>query len=525
MLYKSLKNFILTFSASLALWSCSKDNVTIHLIGDSTMADYEENSTQIRGWGEMLCQFVPDGVRVRDCAIPGRSSKSFYEEGSWNKVKDSLTVGDYVLIQFAHNDEKDNGEEGPSGRGTAPWTSYKNYLSRYIDEARQAGAKPILVQPIVRRYFDGANITARGRHNLSSNPTDTTLDYTAVMRRLSIEKDVPLIDLCEKSREIVEAYGERDSKEQLYVNADNTHTQAKGAIIYAIVANCKLGDLKVWHGHPHKPKLVVNPRRMDYGEVFIGDTLWQCFDAVCLDGLDIEEKRYLTGIGQLTVKAPAGWKLSHTLGGEVKDTLCMSATKGVAFFACCTPKAEGTTNGTIYLGSHTCHAEIPVKCVGRKVKSQEDAFIHWDNIHEKAVSKNLDAKLSIVKGLTSANGHFGMESGLWQAEIDEDGNRFVQLKIVAGKKDVRINKLSLGVSPEMCYRISYAYGNDFFLRSTVGERQNPSADGLAVDSYSTSVKVKAGEMVLFRIYPWSKQARKNFEFDIVNVNIEGTAIE
>ena len=124
------------------------------------MADYEESTTQVRGWGEMFQQFVPQGVEVINHAIPGRSSKSFYDEGSWNNVKKQIRPGDFVFIQFAHNDEKANGEDDPQGRGTAPWSTYRHYLINYVAETRQLGAEPIFVQPIVRRSFSGNCITA-----------------------------------------------------------------------------------------------------------------------------------------------------------------------------------------------------------------------------------------------------------------------------------------------------------------------------------------------------------------------------
>ena len=78
--------------------------LTVHTIGDSTMADYVENTTRTRGWGEMLQEFFTSDVRVINYARGGRSSRSFTEEGLWDKVKSNLNPGDYVFIQFAHND-------------------------------------------------------------------------------------------------------------------------------------------------------------------------------------------------------------------------------------------------------------------------------------------------------------------------------------------------------------------------------------------------------------------------------------
>lgn len=102
--------------------------VKVHTIGDSTMADYVENTTRTRGWGEMLQEFFSNKVQVINYARGGRSSRSFCEEGLWDKVKKNMTQGDYVFIQFAHNDEKEGGKDGADFRGTAPWTTYKSFL-------------------------------------------------------------------------------------------------------------------------------------------------------------------------------------------------------------------------------------------------------------------------------------------------------------------------------------------------------------------------------------------------------------
>ena len=111
--------------AALAL-SCillpaeAKKKVRVHTIGDSTMADYAENTTRTRGWGEMFQEFFSDDVEVMNYARGGRSTRSFINEGLWDKVKANIRKGDYVLIQFAHNDEKGGGTYSDDGRGTDP---------------------------------------------------------------------------------------------------------------------------------------------------------------------------------------------------------------------------------------------------------------------------------------------------------------------------------------------------------------------------------------------------------------------
>lgn len=112
----------------------SAQTVKVHTIEDSTMEDYTENTTHTRRWGEKLRELFSNEVRVINYAHGGRSSRSFCEEGLWDKVKKNISSGDYVFIQFAHNDEKEGG--------------------KYIDETRGLGGTPVLITPIVRCYFD-----------------------------------------------------------------------------------------------------------------------------------------------------------------------------------------------------------------------------------------------------------------------------------------------------------------------------------------------------------------------------------
>lgn len=185
----------------------------------------------------MFQEFFYPEVEVINYARGGRSSRSFYQEGRWEKVKNNLRKGDYVLIQFAHNDEKEGGKDGTDGRGTAPWTTYKSYLEKYVDETRSLGGKPIFVTPIVRRYFqkDGT-ISPKGCHDLSIAPDDSTLNYVRVMKYVAQERHVPVVDMTASTKAFVEQLGETATVKQIYVPTDGTHTQATGAACYAELA-------------------------------------------------------------------------------------------------------------------------------------------------------------------------------------------------------------------------------------------------------------------------------------------------
>ena len=120
---------------------------TIYLIGDSTVDD---NQPPFRGWGWALPRFVREDVTVKNHALSGRSSKSFWDEKLFEPVEAEMGAGDLLLIQFGHNDEKDDAE-----RHTDPETTYPEYLNRYIDAAVRKGAQPVLITPVARRFFAG----------------------------------------------------------------------------------------------------------------------------------------------------------------------------------------------------------------------------------------------------------------------------------------------------------------------------------------------------------------------------------
>ena len=136
---------VLVFSASV-----EDKTTTIFIIGDSTAAkkDLSTGSPE-RGWGMALqCYFDSAYIRVDNHAVNGRSSKSFIDEGRWDKVLSAMKPGDYVIIQFGHNDEKPAVE-----RHTDPGSTFDYNLAKFVRETRERGGIPILMNPVVRRNF------------------------------------------------------------------------------------------------------------------------------------------------------------------------------------------------------------------------------------------------------------------------------------------------------------------------------------------------------------------------------------
>jgi lysophospholipase L1-like esterase len=220
---------------------------TLWLVGDSTMATRADTTrTWERGWGQLLPRFLDTTrVAVRNHAANGRSTRSFRAEGRWQAVLDSVRRGDRVLVQFGHNDQK----QEDSTRFTNPYTGYRRNLERFVDEARGRGASPVLLTPIARRKF-----------NAQGTLEDTHGAYTLVVREVARDRKVPMIDLQLLTEELVAQAGPERSKEYfvwappgatpLYPEGrqDDTHLNAAGATAVARLAARALRDAGVLTG-------------------------------------------------------------------------------------------------------------------------------------------------------------------------------------------------------------------------------------------------------------------------------------
>ena len=192
-----MKRFFLlcALAGSLALGRAAADPVHVYLIGDSTCAtkDLAKQNPE-RGWGHMFQPLFDAGVVVENHAVNGRSTRSFRDEGRWDPIYAKLQPGDYVFIEFGHNDQKVN-----TVRFSTP-EDYAANLRRYIRETREKGATPVLLTPIVRRNFvDGVL-------------TDTHGDYLPVCRRVAAEEQVAFIDAEQITQKWVSALGDEPSK-------------------------------------------------------------------------------------------------------------------------------------------------------------------------------------------------------------------------------------------------------------------------------------------------------------------------
>ncbi|RMZ60175.1 rhamnogalacturonan acetylesterase [Chryseobacterium nematophagum] len=237
-----MKKLFLTLYIFFAVFLYAQQKPTLFLIGDSTMANKENpDKNPEHGWGQILPQLLTTEIAIQNHATNGRSSKSFRAEGRWDKVMKQLKKGDFVIIQFGHNDQKVN----DSTRFTNPYTQYRANLERYVNETRAKGATPILMSSIVRRNFNENGVLI-----------DTHKEYPLVVRMVANDLKAAFVDMQLLTEQLEISYGPENSK-KLHLHYkkqeipyypegkdDDTHLSKLGAESIAKLAVNSLKNMK-----------------------------------------------------------------------------------------------------------------------------------------------------------------------------------------------------------------------------------------------------------------------------------------
>lgn len=191
-----LKAFCFGIIVTLISWTMAHPpgHVTVYLVGDSTMSVKEKKAYPETGWGLPFAVFMDTTVTVDNRAKNGRSTKTFITEGLWQPVVESLKPGDFVLIQFGHNDEV------PTKQSYTPETQFSANLNRFVNEVRSKKATPVLLTPVARRKFDEAG-----------SVVDTHAAYASLVRNVAAQNNVTLIDLSRISMEMLQKLGPEKS--------------------------------------------------------------------------------------------------------------------------------------------------------------------------------------------------------------------------------------------------------------------------------------------------------------------------
>ncbi|NBW02301.1 MAG: GDSL family lipase [Cytophagia bacterium] len=219
--------FALIISTCLFFSFTAKDPMRVFLIGDSTMADKLPADFPETGWGMPFSKLFNEAVEVQNHAYNGRSTKSFRREGRWAKVQAQLKKGDYVFIQFGHNDAK----ASDTARYAPSQTDFRENLTRYVAETRAKGGIPILLTPTQRRKFDSTGVFI-----------DQHADYPNVVREVAAKEKVLLIDIEKESKKYISSEGPEGAK-KMFLHypvgifkkfmkgaADDTHFSPFGAM-------------------------------------------------------------------------------------------------------------------------------------------------------------------------------------------------------------------------------------------------------------------------------------------------------
>lgn len=574
-----------TLLAAGMLVSTSMMAIKVHTIGDSTMATYSESTTVTRGWGQMFQQFFTDAVTVNNRAKSGASSKSFYEEAAyWESVKKQIQPGDYVLIQFAHNDEKNDGMDGDDVkayyesigdqakadatdyRGTTASGTYKEYLRKYVEETRALGATPVLVGAICRKYFTGSTIRRNGRHDLGDDfslltasgikegnkvgEDDHTYDYPYQMRLVADEMGVSYIDLTTATKELYESYGDAKANELLFDGDGSTHTSAMGATLIARLCAQLLQKQGILTEYINLTSdLSVNPSKADLGEAYKGQTVVKEFQ---ISGFDLQPAE-----GNVTITASKGLQVSAD-GESYSGSISMSYKEGNmvgTFYARCEFAEEGPINEEITVTSGDKTITIPVTGTSIVLEGGVPVQAYWrlEKDDECEVTGPMNTLGQSYSGMTlqkysapNTNTTWPEWTGFdasrktqrnviegesWPAgEIDEVSTRYIEFAVQPAKgTTLKVDSMSMFVcgcgGNGMCCKIYYSKEENFANPVNIFEMKSMPANNMQYVCSMPVLSVNEGETLRIRVYPWYNNAATGKTICLSDVTIHGIAVD
>ena len=525
----------------------------VHTLGDSTMAPYDESATNTRGWGMYFGNFLTNGWTSVNYAKGGRDSRGGYNE-LWQNAKNNVEAGDYVLIQFAHNDEKYSGVDNlelqayytaqgdatnaaavkSDGRGTTPSTTYKACLTDIINAVKEKGATPILVSAVCRCYFSGSTITKAGQHNLADKydaivdgqlktgqklTTDNhSMDYSYQMKQLATELGVAFIDMTAATKNLYEGYGNYDACYAALFDKggekDNTHYNLTGALTAARMCAQMMKEQGILADAIEIPTdLAITPSTADFGDIYVGQSGTK---ELTLSGLGLDP-----AAGTVTITATEGIQLSLDKQNW-QNSLEVSYENGTlikTFYAKVAVTAAGSITGTITASTGAQQIEVPivVNCIELGGGAPFTATWTMSSVDKDQPTVDGNAKADAVKfeGLDTygyVNGYGALiaptgSTGAWPtAGIDDSPNQYVQFTVTApeGLK-LDINNIAMKIKAQgggslQCH--VYYSTDGFVTRKTIFSSAvlNSTWNEINVDAVA---QVEEGDQLQVRVYPWS----------------------
>ena len=546
------------------------------------MAPYDESATITRGWGMYFGNFLTNGWTSVNYAKGGRDSRGGYTE-LWQTAKKQVEAGDYVIITFGHNDEKNSGMDGYALkayyesigdataaaavdlRGTVPSTTYKEWLGKIVDEAKALGATPIICSPVCRSYFTGSTIRRNGRHDLGEGykvltdngpkdgtklaADDHTMDYAYHSEQLAKEKDVAFIDLTAATATLYESYGDAKCHEYLFDGEGSTHFNTTGALLVARECARLMKAQGIMADDIILPTdITVAPATGDLGEAYKGQTLTKEFT---LNGFGLSPEE-----GTVSITATDGIQLS-TDKANWQQSLTATYTASTlvqTFYAQVALTENGAFNGTITIAQGSKSLEVPVTATAITLEGGTEVKAYWRL--EKDDSYELDGPAVVVpqtfQGMyvqrysnpnsktvwpewtgydASRKTQRDLLTGdAWPAdEIDDNPDRYIQWGIKpATGTELKIDEITLFAAGcggnGMCCHVYYSTDN-FETRTTIFEYKKMPANNPQYVEAKPVVSLCEGQELLVRVYPWYNGSATGKTICLSDLTIHGMAVD
>ncbi len=558
-----MKRISLLTTLLLAVFALAVEGKKVHTLGDSTMAPYDENATVTRGWGMYFGNFLTNGWTSVNYAKGGRDSRGGYKE-LWQNAKNSVEAGDYVLIQFAHNDEKLGGADRDEvyeyymskgmtteaaaleTRGTVPSTTYKAFLKSIVDEVKAKGATPVMVGAVCRSYFNSdGTIRRNGRHDLGDSFTkltanglttnnkvganDHTMDYPYHAKALAEEEGIAYIDLTTATKDLYESYGDAKCHEQLFDGEGSTHFNTTGALLVARLCAQLMKEQGILSDDIIVPTdLSVNPATADLGDGYKGQTATK---ELTLNGFGLSPAE-----GTISISATEGIELStdKNTWGSTLSVGYKNGTLVQTFFARVQMTTTGTFNGTITATMGESSVEVPLTvnvielgggtpfCVSWPLTANDEATIEGE-----AATGEVKYCMLTKYGNNADYGTLAYVDGGWTAAEDDDPGRYVQFSVKCPEgKQLDINSINMlvGARGGNGMKCHVYYSTDGFrTRTTIYAPTSMTSNTMNTVQAQPVVSLEEGDELQLRIYPWYTANATGKYICVKDVTVSGQA--
>ncbi|GAB2892117.1 hypothetical protein GCM10027046_21180 [Uliginosibacterium flavum] len=529
------------------------------------MTTYAADRRPQMGWGERIGLHFNSNVTIKNWAAGGRSSRSFYYESAmWPTAKAAILPGDYVIIQFGHNDQKygpDDATTPSADTSTGPYSKYGTYavcsdpaitdgeactggsdvvdtaaakdehsyyqfLKRYVAEVRAKGATPILMTPMVRREMASGAITIAGAHDYSATKKGAEANprgnYPAAMKSVATKYDVPLIDITAETKALVEIFGSDAAAASLYVAGDSTHPQIMFAALIAkkasdgMKADSRLGALSSYM--IAAPSTLADAYPVAFGPVTVGASSSK---TTAIAAFDLSP-----AIGNLNVSAPANFQIS-TDNATWSQSLDVAYTGGAVtkvLYARFAPTAEQTYSGAFNVAlAGSAVASVTVTGNGTAAITDYANWFAAGSGTSAIVTGRLNGSAANAVGLTAAtapdavawavNGQsVAVQRYIVDTWIANDPAKYVEFTTTPTAA-LNITSFSMyfasyggsNLRADMAYSLNADFSSPVTLNATTP--LTSAKEILTQAKYSVaSIPLAAGATIYVRVFPWQKTA-------------------